>query len=99
MAKKHAETMWDLMEPMQESTQHEQYHLLMGQILLASGENQEALTHLQQSDAESIYAKYLMSNAHSKMNDDSKAAVLLAELEEYNFNDIEYALVRNEVTH
>ncbi len=95
-AYEHANSIQALMEPMKTPRKHELYHEFMGHIEMANNNYKQALAHLEQANQDNMYVKYHIAKVSDKMGDKEKARGLYAEVNNYNFNNIEYALVRSE---
>ena len=61
------------------------------------GNYDEALQYMSKIDQDDIYNKYWIAMANHKAGNKDKAMALFQEIADYNFNDVGYALVRNEV--
>ena len=61
------------------------------------GNYDEALQYMAKIDQDDIYNKYWMAMANHKAGNKDTAMALFQEIADYNFNDVGYALVRNEV--
>ncbi|WP_412972690.1 hypothetical protein [Glaciecola sp. MF2-115] len=93
-AKSYAKRMWDIMEPMKDAAKHEQYHLLVGLIAAEDEDYKAAVESFERSDHTDIYEKYHKALAYHKMQDSEKASKLFMELKDFNFNQVDYALIR-----
>lgn len=94
MASKHASLIQSLMEPMKTPRKHELYHEFMGHIEMANNNFTQALAHLEQADQDDMYVKYHIAKMVAQMGEKEKAKGIYNEVNNYNFNDISYALVR-----
>lgn len=73
----------------------EPYHNLVGMISLKKGDYAEAAKHFKQANLNDIYVKYHLAEALGELGDDASFA-LYKEVSEYNFNSVEFALVRKD---
>ncbi len=69
-------------------------HALMGLVSLAQGSAREAIAHLEQADTNDIYVKYNLALAHEAAGDADRARALMGEVASFNFNSVEFALLR-----
>ena len=60
------------------------------------GNYEEAVKHYQQTDLSNVYAKYHLALAQEAAGFADKARQLFDEVANYNFNDVGFALVREE---
>jgi tetratricopeptide (TPR) repeat protein len=70
-------------------------HVLRGLISLRAGNAEAALMHFSAASPEMIEVKYYSALAHESLGQQDEAARLYKQVAEWNFNDIEYALVRS----
>jgi tetratricopeptide (TPR) repeat protein len=70
-------------------------HMLRGLISLRAGNAEAALTHFSAASPEMIEVKYYSALAHESLGRQDEAARLFKQVAEWNFNDVEYALVRS----
>jgi len=96
-AREKAEKMKVILDPLKDSRKLEGYHNLIGLTNLKEKKYQEAADHLSQADMQSIYTKYLLARAYEGLGDKKKAQEYYNEVSNYNFNNVENALVRYEV--
>ena len=74
------------------------YHFLHGYINMKEGKYTKAIKHFKQSNYKNnMYMKYMLATANEKAGNTVMSGVLFHELENYNFNNVGYALVRKEV--
>lgn len=57
----------------------------------------KALEHASKLDVDNVYDKYWMAHANKMAGNTDKAMEMFNEIADYNFNNVGYALVRNEV--
>jgi len=74
----------------------EQYHELSGLIALLSEKFGDAKDSYAKADQNSIYVKYHLALAMEYSGDNKSASKLFKEVAEYNFNSVEFALVRKD---
>lgn len=73
------------------------YHFLYGYVMYTQGRYGKAIEHLEQGDPNWVYNKYLLAKAYAANGEIDIADVLFKEVAAYNINDIEFAIIRNEV--
>jgi tetratricopeptide (TPR) repeat protein len=71
------------------------YHHLMGRIQLQQNNPEDALSYLEMSDTEWVMVKYDIAMSYDAMGNSEIASKYYKEVAEWNFNNTEYALVRN----
>jgi tetratricopeptide (TPR) repeat protein len=71
------------------------YNHLMGRIQLQQNNPGEALSYLENSDTEWVIVQFDMALAYDAMDSSSDARKYYQKVAEWNFNDTEYALIRN----
>lgn len=71
-------------------------HWLMGAIALQQGNAAEAIPHLEQAPPGNQLAKFHLAVAHEQAGNAEEAARLFEEISNYNFNSVDFALVRND---
>ncbi len=74
----------------------EGYHGLIGLIELLQGYYPEAAKQLAKSDLNMIYVKYHLALAEEGAGNSEKAKQLFREVAEWNFNSVDFALVRQD---
>jgi tetratricopeptide (TPR) repeat protein len=75
----------------------EGYHFAHGYINMKEGSYEEAVAHFEQANLNNQYMKYNLAMALEKTGNTDRAMELLREIDDYNFNGWDYALIRNEV--
>jgi tetratricopeptide (TPR) repeat protein len=73
------------------------YHFLFGYVMYCQGRYGKAIEHLEQGDPNWVYNKYQLAKAYEANGETDIANVLFKEVAAYNINDIEFAIIRNEV--
>jgi len=74
------------------------YEFAMGYTNMKQKNYAEAIGHFEKSNpANSVYNKYWLAMANEAAGNKDKANALYKEVADYNFNEIGYALIRNEV--
>lgn len=96
-AREKAEKMKAVLDPLKDSRKLEAYHYVVGLADLKEKKHKDAIDHLNQANMQSIYTKYLLAKAYDEMGDQKKAKDYYSEVANYNFNNIENAIVRQEV--
>ena len=85
-----------LLEPIKNPRKLEDFHRLIGKIYLLRTNYQEAINHYQQADLNNVEVKHELALAHEGAGNNGEAKKLFKEVAEWNFNSVEYALVRND---
>ncbi len=98
LALEHASMLKSLVADLNDPRKLENYHLLLGRIALQKGDAQKALAHLNQADTDNIYVMYHQAKAYELQGKPQHAIKLLKAVKEYNFNNVEYALIRSAAT-
>ncbi|MCZ7556380.1 MAG: tetratricopeptide repeat protein [Bacteroidia bacterium] len=70
-------------------------HFLRGLVAHLSGKQQDAIGHFTPISNEMIEARYYAALAHEALGEKEQALKLYKEVVDWNFNDIQYALVRS----
>ncbi len=70
-------------------------HFLRGLVAYLSGKHQDAIGHFTPIGNDMIEAKYYAALAHEALGEKEQAKKLFKEVVDWNFNDIQYALVRS----
>ncbi|NND73213.1 MAG: hypothetical protein HKN43_16690 [Rhodothermales bacterium] len=86
-----------LVEPDPNPRKLEPMHEIMGMNEYVKGNYQEAVRHLTQGDLTDAYLKYFRADALERAGDTDRANQLFAELSTWNFNDVGFAIIRNDV--
>jgi tetratricopeptide (TPR) repeat protein len=86
-----------LLEPIQNPRKLESYELAKGFISYRKKEYPLAVTHFENAYKQNVYAEYWLAKALEAGGNPEKATNLYKDIAHYNFNGIEYALIRNEV--
>ena len=98
VAKAKAEEIKTTLEPVKDPTKLYSYEFAMGYINFKQKNNAEAISHFEKSNPSgSVYNKYWLAMANEAAGNKDKASALYKEIAVYNFNEIGYALIRNEV--
>jgi tetratricopeptide (TPR) repeat protein len=96
-AKSVAEDMKTVLDPIQSVRKLEGYEFVLGQINYREKNYREALSHFEKTDKANVYNVYWVARTYDAMGDSDKARALYKEIADYNFNNLGYALIRNEV--
>jgi tetratricopeptide (TPR) repeat protein len=97
MAKSKAEEMKTLLEPITDPGKLDNYEFTLGFINLKQKNASEAINHLEKSRMTNVLNKYFLAMACEASGNKEKANALYKELSDYNFNGLDYALVRSDV--
>jgi tetratricopeptide (TPR) repeat protein len=92
-----AEEMKTTLEPIQNPRKLEGYESLVGYINYQQKDYKGAIDHFEKTNMQDMYNKYWLAKAYEAAGKKDKATALYKEIANYNFNNIGYALVRNEV--
>ena len=85
------------LEALNDPRKLEDYNFLLGYLGMQTEDYDNAIAHFEQTNPVNIYNKYMLALAHEKAGHGDEAMALYKEISDYNFNDVGYALVRNEV--
>jgi tetratricopeptide (TPR) repeat protein len=97
IAKSKAEEMKKTLEPLTDPTKLDGYEFVLGFTSMKQKNFSEAITHFEKTRQPSVYYKYWLATAYEASGNKEKAKSIYNELADYNFNGIEFALIRNEV--
>jgi len=84
------------LEPINDPNKLRPYHRIHARVNFDQGNYDKALEHLAEMDESNIYDKYWTAKAHMKAGNTDKALEMFKELSTWNFNNVIYALIRNE---
>ncbi|HHP7239579.1 tetratricopeptide repeat protein [Longibacter sp.] len=73
-------------------------HHLLGVAALMDGDGETAMEHLSQADLNNVGIRYQLAQAHEMAGDTDGAMRLYDEVARYNFNSVEFAIVRDDAT-
>jgi len=77
----------------------EPYHYVMGMAYLKQGNNEKAAEHLRQANYENnMYIRFHLAEAEEGIGNLEQAKALYADVASYNFNSVNFALLRKEAT-
>jgi len=97
VAKSKAEEIKTTLEPLTDPEKLDGYEFVLGFISMKQKNFPDAITHFEKTLQTSIYNKYWLATAYEAAGSKDKAKAIYKELADYNFNSIEFALIRNEV--
>ena len=92
-----ATEMKNLVDPIQNPRKLEGYEQLLGHISYYQKNYKEAAEHFAKTDPLDIYDRYWLARSYESAGKKEKAKVIYSEIANYNFNNIGFALVRNDV--
>ncbi len=85
-----------LMEPISDPTKNEPAHYLMALIAELQGDYSGALAHYEQADRDNIIVTYHVAICQEGAGNTAEAKRLFGEVARYNFNFVNYALIRGD---
>jgi tetratricopeptide (TPR) repeat protein len=85
-----------LQEPVRSPTRFQGYHQVLGEIALKQGSFDEAITHLEQANPGNQFVKFMLASAHEGAGNAEEAKRLFTEVANFNFNSVDFALVRKD---
>lgn len=91
-----ADKMQQLLTPVKDPQKLEDYHELMGFISLKSENWDNAVAHYDKANDKKVYVKYHKALALEQKGEKKAAHNLYVEVKNYNFNSVDYALVRGD---
>lgn len=92
-----AEEMKTMLSDIKDQQKLQGYYFLKGFIAFKQKAYDEAIEHLDKTSPFSIYSKYLRALAYEAKGDNDKATELYKKIVDFNFNGVQYAIVRNAV--
>jgi tetratricopeptide (TPR) repeat protein len=97
VAKSKAEEMKKTLEPLTDPAKLDGYEFVLGFTSMKEKKFSDAVAHFEKTRQTSVYNKYWLAMAYEAAGNKDKAKALYKELADYNFNGIDFALIRNEV--
>ena len=85
------------LEPIKDPDKLRGYHRVHAFVNYKQGNYDKALEHLSHMNKDNVYDKYWTAKANEKAGNTEKAMEMFKELVDNNFNNIGYALIRNEL--
>jgi tetratricopeptide (TPR) repeat protein len=73
------------------------YHRVHSYVNFQQGNYEKALEHMAELNQDNVYDKYWRAKANEKAGNTEKALEIYKELADYNFNGVDFALIRNEL--
>jgi tetratricopeptide (TPR) repeat protein len=92
-----ATEMKNLVDPIQNPRKLEGYEQLLGHINYYQKNYKEAAEHFAKTDPLDIYDRYWLARSYESAGKKEKAKAIYSEIANYNFNNVGFALVRNDV--
>jgi tetratricopeptide (TPR) repeat protein len=86
-----------VLDPIKDNRKLEGYYYTLGYLKLKQKNYKEAVDNLKMADQLSIFKSYLLAKAYEGMGDKANAKKYYSEVSNYNFNNLDNALVRSEV--
>ena len=96
-AKSKAAEIKTILEPITDPFKLDGYEFLLGFLSLKQKNYSEAVAYFEKTQQTSVYNRYWLALAYEGSGNKDKARAIYKEIAQYNFNGIEYALIRNEV--
>lgn len=96
-ARQAAENIRTTLSPINDPRKDEDYHFLLGYTSLHEKDYPNAIMHLEALNNADVYARYCLARAYDGNGASDKARTIDKELVNYNFNEVGYALIRNEL--
>jgi tetratricopeptide (TPR) repeat protein len=96
-AKAKAEEMKTTLTSINSPTKLQGYEMALGHISMKEKKYADAISHFEKGDPFSVYTKYWQAMANEAAGNADKATELLKQVSVYNFNGVDYAVIRNEV--
>lgn len=96
-AKTKAEEIKTTMEPVKDPFKMNNYEFALGYMNMKQKNYSDAANHFGKIIQPSVYHKYWLAMADEAGGNKDKATALYKEISDYNFNGIDYALIRKEV--
>jgi tetratricopeptide (TPR) repeat protein len=87
-----------VLEPIQDPNKLSDYEFVLGYISLKQKKYDAAISHFEKTNPSDIYNKYWLARTYEAAGKEDQAKALFNEIAIFNFNELGYALVRNEVT-
>lgn len=92
-----ATEMKNMVEPIQNPRKLEGYEELLGHISYYQRDFKQAAEHFSKTNPLDIYDRYWLARSYEAAGKKDKAKAIYSEIANYNFNNIGFALVRNDV--
>ena len=92
-----AEESRELEGPIDDPTELNGYHRLMGFIYEKQGDMDKAIEYFGKLNMDNNFDKYRLAKAHESAGNKAEAMKMYKELVDFNFNNVGYALTRNEL--
>jgi tetratricopeptide (TPR) repeat protein len=96
-AKVKAQEMKTTLAPINIPTKLQDYEMVLGYISMKEKKYADAISHFEKANPNSVYTKYWQAMANEAAGNKDKATELFKQVSTYNFNGVDYAVVRNEV--
>jgi tetratricopeptide (TPR) repeat protein len=96
-AKAKAEEMKTTLASINIPTKLQDYEMALGYISMKEKKYPDAISHFEKANPNSVYTKYWQAMANEAAGNKDKATELFKQVSIYNFNGVDYAVVRNEV--
>ncbi len=90
-----ADKMKLLLESIKDERKLEDYHELQALVSIQKEQWKQAVAHFDQANADKLYVKFHKALALEQTNQPKQAKKLFTEVAQYNFNSVDFALLRN----
>lgn len=91
------EEMKKMLDPVKNSRKLESYEFIEGYLAFKQNKAVDAVAHFEKADQNDVYVRYWLAKAYEASGNKDKAKTIFDEVSIYNFNNLGYALVRNEL--
>jgi len=98
MALQSADKMRLLLEAVKDERKLENYHELQALISIQKEQWNQAIAHYDKADKDKLYVKYHKAVALEQTGESKMAKKLFTEVSRFNFNSVDFALLRNSAT-
>jgi tetratricopeptide (TPR) repeat protein len=92
-----AEEIKTTMEPVNNPLKLDGYDFILGYVAMQQKDFAKAINHFEKTNKLDVYNQYWLAKAYEAAGKNDKANAIYKYLSNYNFNNLGYALVRNEV--
>ncbi len=90
-----ADKMHLLLTSLKDERKYEDYYELQGLVSMSKEQWSQALAHFDRSNSDKLTVKYNKALAYEKVGDRKNALALYQAVRDYNFNSVDFAILRN----